>query len=105
MIRVTVLYPHTENARFDWDYYLQSHVPMVAARFGAAARTTSIEQGIAGGLPGAPAPFVAVASFTFDSVAAFQEAFGPHSAEILADIPHYTSIQPTVQISEIKLGS
>lgn len=104
MIRVDVLYPRTADARFDWDYYLGTHMPMVAARFGAAALTTSVAQGIAGGTPGEAAAFVAIASFTFDSVPAFQAAFGPHAAEILADIPRYTSIQPVVQISEIKLG-
>jgi uncharacterized protein (TIGR02118 family) len=104
MIRVDVLYPHTAGARFDWDYYLGTHVPLVAARFGAAARTTSVAQGLAGGAPGTPAPFVAIASFTFASVPAFQAVFGPHAAEILADIPRYTSIQPLVQISEIKSG-
>lgn len=102
MIRVSVLYPRKEGARFDWAYYLGTHVPLVAAKFGAAARTTSIEQGLSGGPPGSPAPYVAAAHFTFDSVPAFEAVFGPHAPEILADIPKYTSIEPVVQISEIK---
>lgn len=105
MIRVSVLYPHREGARFDWAYYLGTHVPMVAQKFGAAAKATSIEQGIGGALPGTPAPHVAIATFTFESVSAFQAAFGPHAQEILSDIPKYTSIEPVVQISEIKLGA
>jgi len=103
MIRVSVLYPQKENAPFDWSYYLSTHVPMVARKFGAAAKSTSIEQGIGGGAPGAPAPYVAIASFTFDSVPAFQAAFAPHAQEIMADIPKYTSIEPVLQISEIKV--
>lgn len=102
MIRVSVLYPQQPGARFDWSYYLNTHVPLVAQRFGAAARSTMIEKGLAGGAPGTPAPYVAIASFTFDSVPAFQSAFGPHAAEILADIPKYTSIEPIVQISAIE---
>jgi uncharacterized protein (TIGR02118 family) len=39
----------------------------------------------------------------FDSTEAFQAAFGPHSAEILADIPNYTKDQPIVQIGEVKM--
>jgi len=39
----------------------------------------------------------------FDSVDAFQTAFGPPSAEILADIPNYTNTQPVLQISDVKL--
>jgi uncharacterized protein (TIGR02118 family) len=102
MIRVSVLYPHTADARFDWSYYLNTHMPMVTRKFGAAAKATSVEQGIGGGAPDAPAPYVAIASFVFDSVPAFQAAFGPHAQEIMADIPQYTSIAPVVQISEIK---
>ncbi len=58
-----------------------------------------------GGAPGSPAEFVALAHFTFDSVPAFQAAFGPHAAEIMGDLPKFTSIQPVVQISEIKVGN
>lgn len=105
MIRVSVLYPHSEGARFDWAYYLGTHMPMVARKFGSAAKATSVEQGIGGGAPDAPAPYVAIASFTFDSVPAFQAAFAPHAPEIMADIPIYTSIQPVIQISEIKSGA
>ena len=38
----------------------------------------------------------------FDSVEAFQKAFGPHAAEITGDIPNYTNVQPIIQISDIK---
>ena len=105
MIRVTVLYPHQEGARFDWSYYLGTHVPMVNRKLGMAAKAGSIDQGISGGVPGTPAPYVAIAHFTFDSVAAFQAAFAPHSQEIMADIPKYTSIEPVIQISEIRTGA
>lgn len=104
MIRVNVLYPSSDGAHFDWTYYLETHVPMVGRKFGAAVKSVSIEQGLAGGAPGSPAAFVALAHFTFESVPAFQAAFGPHAAEIMADIPKFTSIQPVVQISEVKLA-
>ena len=38
----------------------------------------------------------------FDSVPAFQAAFGPHSERIMADIPNYTDAQPIIQISEVR---
>jgi len=40
---------------------------------------------------------------TCESVEAFQAAFAPHAAEILGDIPNYTSIQPIIQFSEVKM--
>ena len=105
MIRVSVVYPRKEGAHFEWSYYTGTHVPMVGRKLGAALKSVSIEQGIAGGAPGSPAPFIAIANLTFDSVPAFQAAFGPHAQEIMADIPKYTSIEPVIQISEVKLGS
>ena len=57
---------------------------------------------LAGGAPGAPATYVAMAHLYFDSVDAFQKAFSPHAGPIMADIPNYTNIQPVIQISELK---
>lgn len=105
MISVTVLYPNTEGARFDWAYYTDTHIPLSRRRLGAALKSLSIEQGIAGGTPGLPAPFVAITHLMFDSVPAFEAAFGPHAAEIMADIPKYTSIEPIIQISDVKIVS
>ena len=104
MIRVNVFYPRKDGARFDWAYYIDKHVPMVARKFGSAAKGVSVEQGLAGGTPGSPPSFVAMAHFTFESVEAFQAVFAPHAAEIMADISKYTSIEPIIQISDIKLA-
>jgi uncharacterized protein (TIGR02118 family) len=105
MIRLSVLYPKKEGVRFDWTYYLGTHMPLVQARLGSALKSVSVEQGIAGGAPGSPASFVALAHLTFDSVAAFEAAFSPHAGEIMADIPNYTPIEPIIQISEVKIGA
>ena len=103
MIKATVLYPNQEGSKFDIDYYCTKHMPMVAKRFGAACKGMSVEQGFSGMAPGAPAAFAVIAQMTFESLDAFQAAFAPHAAEILADIPNYTSIQPVIQFSEVKM--
>src|SRR3954452_9962489 len=102
MIKVSVLYPNKPGAQFDTAYYFAKHMPMVTSRFGSALKNTSIDHGIAGPAPGSPPAFVMMAHFTFESADAFQAAFGPHAAEIMGDIPNYTSIEPIVQISEVK---
>jgi uncharacterized protein (TIGR02118 family) len=105
MIRVNVLYPQKDGARFDWAYYIGTHMPLVGGKLGAALVSVSVEQGVAGGSPGSVPAFVAMAHLTFESVPAFQAAFTPHAAEIMADIPNYTSIEPIIQISEAKVGT
>ncbi len=103
MIKVSVLYPAGDGAKFDMDYYCKSHMPMVQQKLGAACKSTAVEQGLAGGAPGTPPAYVAMGHLYFDSVAEFQAAFAPHTASIMADIPNYTNVQPVIQVSEVKM--
>ena len=102
MVKVSVFYPNTAGCKFDMAYYLDKHMPMVQQKLGAACKRVAIDQGIAGGAPGAPATYVAMCHLYFDSTEAFQSAFAPHAPAILADIPNYTDTQPIIQISEVK---
>jgi len=104
MIKVSVMYPNTPGARFDHGYYRDKHMPMVAAKMGAACRSYTVDRGLAGGAPGAPATYVAMCHIFFDSIEAFQAAFGPHAKSIMADVPNYTDIAPTMQVSEVVVG-
>ncbi|MEK7216186.1 MAG: EthD family reductase [Chloroflexota bacterium] len=40
----------------------------------------------------------------FKSLQDFQQAFGPHAGELMADIPNFTNIEPVIQISDITLS-
>ena len=104
MIKVSVLYPYQEGVGFDMNYYLSSHIPMVRGKLGTACKGAAVEQGVAGGAPGTQPAYVAMGHLFFDTAEAFQAAFAPHAATIMADIPNYTSIQPVIQISEVKLS-
>ena len=104
MIKVSVLYPHQDGARFDMSYYLNNHVPMVRQKLGAACKGAAVEQGLAGGTPGSQPAYAAMCHLSFDSVESFQAAFGPHAATIMADAPNYTTVQPVIQISDVKLS-
>ena len=101
MIKVSVLYPKSENTHFDINYYRDTHMPLVRQRLGDACKRTAIESGIAGGAPGQAPAFIAMGHLYFDSVSEFEAAFGLHAEEILGDIPNFTNAQPTVQISEV----
>ena len=103
MVKVSVFYPKTADSRFDMSYYLTKHIPMVQQKLGAALRGTSVEEGLAGGEPGTPPAYAAMGHLLFDSVDAFLQAFGPHAAAIIGDIPNYTNTQPTIQVSDVKL--
>jgi uncharacterized protein (TIGR02118 family) len=105
MIRISVLYPSGEGKKFDVDYYVNKHMKLVRERLGSFGLVrTEVDRGVAGGAPGAPAPYVAVGHVYFSSAADFQKGMGQHGQEIMADIPNYTNIQPQIQIGEIVSG-
>jgi uncharacterized protein (TIGR02118 family) len=93
MIRLSVLYPKTEGATFDHEYYANSHVPLAVSTWGLAG--AEIDKGIDG-------PYEAAVHFTFESMEAMGAALAAEgTAAVQADLPNYTTIVPAMQISEI----
>lgn len=93
MIRVSVLYPKTEGATFDHEYYANSHVPLAVSTWGLAG--AEIDKGING-------PYEAAVHFTFESMEAMGAAMANEgTAAVQADVANYTTIVPEMQISEI----
>jgi uncharacterized protein (TIGR02118 family) len=103
MIKVSVFYPNSPDSTFDLDYYVNSHIPMVQGKLGAACTGVAVESGLGGGAPDAPATYTAMGHLYFDSVESFQEAFGPHAEAIMGDVPNYTNIEPVIQVSEVNV--
>ena len=101
MIKLSVMYPNPPGARFDHAYYRDRHMPLVKARMGDSCHHYTIDKGLAGGAPGAPATYIAMGHIYCESVEAFQNGFGPHAKEIMADIPNYTDQAPLIQMSEV----
>lgn len=102
MIKALFMYPNKPGAKFDYDYYVNKHMPMVKEKLAAlGAKGLGAEKGLSGMEPGSPAPYVAVGYVQFDSVADFQKAMAAKGQEIMADIPNYTDIEPQVQIGQM----
>ena len=77
--------------------------PWFRKGWGDACKGVGVDQGLSGGEPGTAATYVAMAHMLFDSVEEFQSSFGPHAQEIMKDVSNFTDIEPSIQISEIKL--
>ena len=82
MIRLSVLYPSTEGASFDHDYYRNKHVPLAVKAWGLDG--AEIDKGVDG-------PYVAAVHFKFESLEALNAAMGgAGTGEVLADVANYT---------------
>ncbi|HEX5325945.1 MAG TPA: EthD family reductase [Acetobacteraceae bacterium] len=103
MIVVSVMYPANQGSRFDMDYYLQKHVPLVGALWKDCGLTEAkVLRGASA--PGGAAPaYAAMALVTFTSAADFQRALDQHGQEVLGDIPNFTNVQPVIQINDVML--
>ncbi|PPV06220.1 hypothetical protein XBLMG947_2806 [Xanthomonas bromi] len=101
MIKVSVMYPYRDGARFDHTYYRDRHMPLVSARMGAACLKYTVDKGISGADAGSLPAFIGMCHIFCESVETFNAGFGPHAAEILGDIPNYTDLSPVMQISEV----
>jgi uncharacterized protein (TIGR02118 family) len=96
MQRVTVVYPNQDGSKFDFDYYMEKHIPWVASLVGSKIE---VRRGISSAA-GSTAPYVCIATIAAN-VAEFQAVLARHGAEILADVPKYTNIEPIIQFDEI----
>ncbi len=102
MIRVIVAYPNEAGKKFDWDYYLNSHGPMMNKQLSdRGLLKIEVDKGVSAPDPSQPAPFVAIAYLTFNTVEEVHEGFKAAGREIMGDIPNFTDIQPTISISEV----
>ena len=101
MIRVTVLYPSTAT-RFDYDYYLGTHTPMLQELWGPLGlMSIQLSRGVSGLIPGSTPTYVTLAVLTFSNAEALQACVSSSGAQILGDIPNFTDVQPDVQINEV----
>ena len=104
MITVNVLYPNTDSLKFNMNYYLTSHIPMIQKALGAALKGVLVQQGVGGAAPGSKAQYHVMTQLSFDSVESYQTAFGPHVPQIMGDLQNFTGEHPSVQVSEVLHG-
>jgi uncharacterized protein (TIGR02118 family) len=105
MFNISSVYPKKEGYRFDFDYYLNRHMPMSIDRLSKAKgfRGVSVERGVDVDEPSIESSYVAMCHYYFDSLENFMAAFMPHAEELQGDITNYTNIQPIIQINEVKI--
>jgi uncharacterized protein (TIGR02118 family) len=102
MIRITVLYPNTDGAKFDMAYYTSKHMPMAKSLM-PGLRSIGADLGVSAGTPGSKPTYIAIGYLIFDCVEDYQKDFAQHGGQVIADVPNYTNVRPLMQINEIKL--
>ena len=106
MTRISILYPNKKGSRFDFRYYVETHMPMSIRLLSAhpGFRSVSVERGVGGAAPGSEPAYVAMCHFLFASIEDFMAAFMPNAETLQGDIPRYTDIEPVIQFNEVLIS-
>ena len=100
-IQVTVLYPNVADATFDLDYYMKSHMPMVAEQFKPYNfKGYSVLKLVGTPAPDQPSPFNIQATLNFSKVEDFQNALKATGEKVMGDVPNFSNKGPTLMIGE-----
>jgi uncharacterized protein (TIGR02118 family) len=94
MIRVTFLYPTSDEATFDLDYYCTTHMPMLVSALGERCKGWGVDKVVSG-------PYQALGWVLVDDVDGFNAAMKERGAEIVGDVPNYTNVQPVMVIGDV----
>jgi uncharacterized protein (TIGR02118 family) len=94
---MTVLYPSKEGAKFDFEYYMQKHIPLANGLLG---REFKVSKGISSAAGGS-APFVCIARMDIGTLEEFLPILVHHGEALQNDIPNYTNIEPVIQFEEL----
>jgi uncharacterized protein (TIGR02118 family) len=106
MFNISSVYQKKEGYEFDFDYYLNKHMPMSIDLLSRSKgfKGVSVERGIDIEEPNIKSSYVAMCHYYFDSLEDFLAAFSPHAEELQGDISNYTNIEPIIQINEVEIS-
>lgn len=105
MFNICSIYPNKKGARFDFDYYLNTHIPLSIEKLGSATgfKGVSVERGMSIESPPIESSYVAMCHYYFETLEDFMLAFMPHAAELQGDIKNYTDMEPIIQINKVEI--
>ena len=102
MIRIAAAYPRSAGKKFDMNYYIKTHLPIVWQKFGPyGLKKIEVDKGEE--RPGGgESPFFAIGYLYFDTLEDFRKAYISTGAEVVANISQYTDVVPMIQVGEIE---
>lgn len=106
MLNIASVYMKKEGYHFDFDYYLNIHMPRSIELLSSAKGfcKVSVERGMDFKGQEIESKCVAICHYYFDTLENFMAAFTPNAEELEGDIVNYTNIDPIIQISSVAIS-
>ncbi|MBN2061381.1 MAG: EthD family reductase [Deltaproteobacteria bacterium] len=101
MFKISVMYPNNEGARFDHDYYINSHIKLVEEHmtpFGLVK--TEVDRGLPDEDGNRPL-YICIGHMYFDKMDGYVKGSAEKGPVLRDDISNFTNVVPVRQLSEI----
>ena len=97
---MTIVYQNGPGVRFNFDYYVNTHMPLIMRLYGKSISRFELRRGQPGA-DGAPPPYIATITIWIADPAAFDAAAAEHQAGIRADVSKFTNAMLIAQRDKI----
>jgi len=101
MIRITLIYRESENAHFDFDYYVDHHVAMSRQLMSDCGLISIEVQKVLRALAGGPSDVICITHVDLEDEACLNKALELHGAQMMADFENYTDISPEIHVCQV----
>lgn len=97
---MTIVYQNGADVRFDFDYYVKTHMPLIMRLYGQSISRFELRRGQPGA-DGAAPTYVATITIWIADPKAFDDAAAKHQAALRADVPKFTNSMLVAQRDKI----
>jgi uncharacterized protein (TIGR02118 family) len=97
---MTIVYRNAPDARFDFDYYESTHMPLIMRLYGDSISRFELRRGQPDA-DGVPPTYLATITIWIADAAAFDAAAAEHQAGIRADVDKFTNAELIAQRDRI----
>ena len=101
MLRLTMLYRDAPNARFDFDYYVDTHMVDFKQRMAPFGLISFEVQNCISTIRGDAPDCLCITHLDFEDRERMDAGFAQHGAEMRADFDNYTNVQPDIIVCDI----
>ncbi len=98
---ITVLYDNVDDATFDLDYYMATHMPLVDEKFKPYGLKGWRVLKAVGTPTGAKPLFSIIANLEFDDAQQFKAAVAAEGGAVFGDVPNFSNKEPVVVIGDL----
>ncbi len=101
MIKLLIQYPADEGTFFDFDYYLDTHMPMAEKLLKEFGFEGYEVQRCTTTVSGEDPKYLCVTQLRFSSLDDLRLGMAEHGPELGEDFSNYTDIQPVATVTEV----